>query len=86
MSSCKPWFVLVAGINGAGKSTFAQDRDTLARDRGHGRAAGQRGLVRAGCPGTVGLGASAAQVAAASENAVNCPHRGPRSTGRVNAK
>jgi predicted ABC-type ATPase len=29
MSSGKPWFVLVAGINGAGKSTFAQDRDTL---------------------------------------------------------
>jgi predicted ABC-type ATPase len=29
MSSGGPWFVLVAGINGAGKSTFAQNRDTL---------------------------------------------------------
>jgi len=29
MSSGTPWFVLVAGINGAGKSTFAQDRATL---------------------------------------------------------
>lgn len=25
-----PWFVLVAGIKGAGKSTFAQNRETLA--------------------------------------------------------
>jgi predicted ABC-type ATPase len=24
-----PWFILVAGINGAGKSTFAQNEDTL---------------------------------------------------------
>jgi predicted ABC-type ATPase len=29
MSAGTPWFVLVAGINGAGKSTFAQDRATL---------------------------------------------------------
>lgn len=29
MSTVSPWFVLVAGINGAGKSTFAQDRATL---------------------------------------------------------
>jgi len=29
MSSGGPWFVLFAGINGAGKSTFAQNRDTL---------------------------------------------------------
>jgi predicted ABC-type ATPase len=29
MSPATPWFVLVAGINGAGKSTFAQDRATL---------------------------------------------------------
>jgi predicted ABC-type ATPase len=26
-----PWFVLVAGINGAGKSTFSQDPDVLAK-------------------------------------------------------
>jgi len=29
MSRTAPWFVLVAGINGAGKSTFAQNRATL---------------------------------------------------------
>ena len=29
MSRGRPWFVLVAGINGAGKSTFAQDHATL---------------------------------------------------------
>ena len=29
MNSPTPWFVLVAGINGAGKSTFAQNRATL---------------------------------------------------------
>lgn len=29
MKSAGPWFVLVAGINGAGKSTFAQDRETI---------------------------------------------------------
>lgn len=30
MTRSNPWFVLVAGINGAGKSTFAQNRETLA--------------------------------------------------------
>jgi predicted ABC-type ATPase len=29
MTSGRPWFVLVAGINGAGTSTFAQNRETL---------------------------------------------------------
>ena len=29
MNEGAPWFVLVAGINGAGKSTFAEDRATL---------------------------------------------------------
>jgi predicted ABC-type ATPase len=29
MSASAPWFVLVAGINGAGKSTFAQNHATL---------------------------------------------------------
>ncbi|HJX62936.1 MAG TPA: hypothetical protein VJ860_03185 [Polyangia bacterium] len=29
MTSGRPWFVLVAGINGAGESTFAQNRETL---------------------------------------------------------
>jgi predicted ABC-type ATPase len=29
MTAGTPWFVLVAGINGAGKSTFAQDHATL---------------------------------------------------------
>jgi predicted ABC-type ATPase len=29
MTSAHPWFVLVAGINGAGKSTFAQDPITI---------------------------------------------------------
>ncbi len=30
MSVRQPWFVLVGGINGSGKSTFAQDKQTLA--------------------------------------------------------
>jgi predicted ABC-type ATPase len=29
MNSAQPWFVLVAGINGAGKSTFAQTPTTI---------------------------------------------------------
>lgn len=29
MTSARPWFVLVAGINGAGKSTFAQNPATI---------------------------------------------------------
>jgi predicted ABC-type ATPase len=29
MTSGRPWFVLVAGINGAGKSTFAQDPESI---------------------------------------------------------
>jgi predicted ABC-type ATPase len=31
MTTARPWFVLVAGINGAGKSTFAQD-PTIIRE------------------------------------------------------
>ncbi len=34
MMSPRPWFVLVAGINGAGKSTFAQDPTTIRESCG----------------------------------------------------
>ena len=30
MADGHPWFVLVGGVNGAGKSTFAQDPKTLS--------------------------------------------------------